>query len=96
MTKPAVPAITLVLIDDSEVVRAGLRALLGTEPDIRIAGEPFEQPVDGRNAARLPAAFGKPALEAAEKPAASQPPVSRNRGVTAAISRAASAGLASG
>lgn len=31
--------ISLVIVDDSEVVRAGLRALLGTEADLRIAGE---------------------------------------------------------
>ncbi len=33
------PDITLAIVDDSEVVRAGLRALLGTEPDLRILGE---------------------------------------------------------
>lgn len=31
--------IPLVLVDDSEVVRAGLRALLGTEPTLTIVGE---------------------------------------------------------
>ncbi len=39
MTKAAGSAITVVLVDDSEVVRVGLRALLGTEPDIRVAAE---------------------------------------------------------
>lgn len=40
MTSPKAPApISLVLIDDSEVVRAGLRALLGTDASIRIVGE---------------------------------------------------------
>jgi two-component system, NarL family, response regulator DevR len=33
------PAVRLVLIDDSEVVRMGLRALLGTEPSIAIVAE---------------------------------------------------------
>ncbi|HVU23335.1 MAG TPA: response regulator transcription factor [Opitutus sp.] len=31
--------IRLVLVDDSEVVRAGLRALLGSDPSLEIAGE---------------------------------------------------------
>lgn len=40
MTKPAdVPAIHVVLIDDSEVVRMGLRALLGTESTMKVVGE---------------------------------------------------------
>jgi two-component system response regulator DevR len=33
------PRIRLVLIDDSEVVRAGLRTLLGTEPSLEVTGE---------------------------------------------------------
>jgi two-component system response regulator DevR len=33
------PRINLLLVDDSEVVRMGLRALLGTEPTIKIVGE---------------------------------------------------------
>ncbi len=33
------PRISLLLVDDSEVVRMGLRALLGTEPTIKIVGE---------------------------------------------------------
>jgi two-component system response regulator DevR len=33
------PRIRLVLVDDSEVVRAGLRTLLGTEPSLEVAGE---------------------------------------------------------
>jgi two-component system response regulator DevR len=33
------PRISLVLVDDSAVVRAGLRALLGAEADIQISGE---------------------------------------------------------
>ena len=36
---PPQAAISVVLVDDSEVVRMGLRALLGTERDIRIAAE---------------------------------------------------------
>lgn len=32
-------AISLLLVDDSEVVRTGLRTLLGTEPSIRLVGE---------------------------------------------------------
>ncbi len=40
MTKaPDSPRINLLLVDDSEVVRMGLRALLGTEPTIKIVGE---------------------------------------------------------
>jgi two-component system response regulator DevR len=40
MTAPkAPPHLTLVLVDDSEVVRAGLRALLGVETGIEIVGE---------------------------------------------------------
>jgi two-component system response regulator DevR len=39
MTAPAKPRIRLVLVDDSEVVRVGLRALLGTSPAIEVAGE---------------------------------------------------------
>lgn len=37
MTHPA--EITLLIVDDSEVVRAGLRALLSVEPGFRIVGE---------------------------------------------------------
>ena len=33
------PDVTLLIVDDSEVVRAGLRALLGGETDIKIVGE---------------------------------------------------------
>lgn len=33
------PAISLLIVDDSEVVRAGLRALLGNEPDLRIVDQ---------------------------------------------------------
>jgi two-component system response regulator DevR len=33
------PPISLLIVDDSEVVRAGLRALLGAEPDIRIVAQ---------------------------------------------------------
>ncbi len=39
MTARKKAAVSIVLVDDSEVVRMGLRALLGTEPDIAIAGE---------------------------------------------------------
>ena len=38
MSTPA-PKISLVLVDDSEVVRAGLRALLGTESSLQVIGE---------------------------------------------------------
>lgn len=33
------PRIRLMLVDDSEVVRAGLRTLLGTEPGLEVVGE---------------------------------------------------------
>jgi two-component system response regulator DevR len=33
------PRLTLVLIDDSEMVRAGLRTLIGTDPSLEIVGE---------------------------------------------------------
>jgi two-component system response regulator DevR len=36
---PALPRIRLVLVDDSEVVRLGLRALLGAERSLEIVGE---------------------------------------------------------
>lgn len=36
---PDSPRINLLLVDDSEVVRMGLHALLGTEPTIKIVGE---------------------------------------------------------
>ncbi len=39
MTARKKAAVSIVLVDDSEVVRMGLRDLLGTEPDIAIAGE---------------------------------------------------------
>jgi len=40
MTTPAAPLRTrLVLVDDSEVVRMGLRALIGTDPTLEIVGE---------------------------------------------------------
>lgn len=39
MNMPPNSAINVVLVDDSEVVRMGLRALLGTERDIRIVAE---------------------------------------------------------
>lgn len=40
MTAPtAKPRVRVVLVDDSEVVRLGLRALLGTDPTLEIAGE---------------------------------------------------------
>lgn len=39
MNKPAASVINVVLIDDSEVVRMGLRSLLGTEPDLQITAE---------------------------------------------------------
>jgi two-component system response regulator DevR len=41
MTKPAAspPPVRVVVVDDSEVVRIGLRALLGGEPAIQVVGE---------------------------------------------------------
>lgn len=39
MSKPNPNPIRLLLVDDSEVVRAGLRALLSTEPRLRLVGE---------------------------------------------------------
>ena len=40
MIAPAAkPRVRLVLVDDSEVVRMGLRALLGTDPTLEIVGE---------------------------------------------------------
>lgn len=36
---PTKPPVTLLLVDDSEVVRAGLRTLLGTDAQIAIVGE---------------------------------------------------------
>lgn len=38
-TLAAKPRVRLVLVDDSEVVRMGLRALLGTDPSLEIVGE---------------------------------------------------------
>jgi len=38
-TASAKPTINLVLVEDSELVRVGLRTLLGTEPGIRVVGE---------------------------------------------------------
>lgn len=38
-TPPANPRIRVMLIDDSEVVRTGLRTLLGTDPTIEVVGE---------------------------------------------------------
>lgn len=39
MTTTETARVTLVLVDDSELVRTGLRTLLGTSPAIRILGE---------------------------------------------------------
>lgn len=39
MSSPVKSPIRLVLVDDSEVVRMGLRALLGAEPALQLAGE---------------------------------------------------------
>jgi two-component system response regulator DevR len=50
--KPA-PRISLVLIDDSEVVRAGLRALLGMEAGIEILGEAANVAAGVETVARL-------------------------------------------
>lgn len=35
----SLPKISVLIVDDSELVRMGLRALLGSEPDIQIVGE---------------------------------------------------------
>jgi len=40
MSKNHPAKIRVLLADDSEVVRAGLRALLGAEPGITLVGEP--------------------------------------------------------
>jgi two-component system response regulator DevR len=39
MSKNTPPPIRLLLVDDSDVVRAGLRALLGAEPGLQLLGE---------------------------------------------------------
>ncbi|MBL9202812.1 MAG: response regulator transcription factor [Opitutaceae bacterium] len=39
MSAPAAPRLRLLLVDDSEVVRTGLRTLLGLEPSLEIVGE---------------------------------------------------------
>ena len=39
MTTTPAPRIRILLVDDSEMVRTGLRALLGTEPALEIVGE---------------------------------------------------------
>lgn len=51
----AVPSarISLVLVDDSEVVRAGLRALLSTEPALEIAGDAANVATGVETVARL-------------------------------------------
>jgi two-component system response regulator DevR len=38
-SSPAKPRLRLVLVDDSEVVRMGLRALLNTDPTLEVVGE---------------------------------------------------------
>jgi len=50
--KPA-SRITLMLVDDSEVVRAGLRALLGIEPTLEIVGDASSVATGVELAARL-------------------------------------------
>lgn len=50
---PDSPRITLLLVDDSEVVRMGLRALLGTEPTIKIVGEAINVASAVEHSARL-------------------------------------------
>lgn len=47
------PAISLVLVDDSEVVRAGLRALLGANPALTIVGEAASVATGVETAVRL-------------------------------------------
>ncbi|MEY4939427.1 MAG: hypothetical protein RIQ93_1162 [Verrucomicrobiota bacterium] len=47
------PPVTLLLVDDSEVVRAGLRTLLGANPAIRIVGEAGTAAAGIAEAARL-------------------------------------------
>jgi len=39
MTPSTPPPVTLALVDDSELVRAGLRSLLGTSPALKIVAE---------------------------------------------------------
>jgi two-component system response regulator DevR len=39
MKKPQTQPVRVLLVDDSEVVRAGLRALLGTEPHLQLVGD---------------------------------------------------------
>ncbi len=54
MTAPkSAPRVSLVLVDDSEVVRAGLRALLGMEAAIEIVGEAVSVATAVETAARL-------------------------------------------
>lgn len=53
MTAPTPKPISLLLVDDSEVVRAGLRTLLGTAAAIRIVGEASTVAGGVETAARL-------------------------------------------
>jgi two-component system response regulator DevR len=53
MTSKEKTRISLVLVDDSEVVRAGLRTLLGIEPSIEIVGEAGSVAAGVETAARL-------------------------------------------
>jgi two-component system, NarL family, response regulator DevR len=52
-TPPPASRITLMLVDDSEVVRAGLRALLGIEPTLEIVGDASSVATGVELAARL-------------------------------------------
>ncbi|MFH7594338.1 response regulator transcription factor [Streptomyces racemochromogenes] len=39
MTAPAEPAVTVLVVDDEELTRTGLRTLLSAQPDIEVVGE---------------------------------------------------------
>ncbi|HTT94933.1 MAG TPA: response regulator transcription factor [Solirubrobacterales bacterium] len=51
MPSPAAAQISVVLADDHNVIRAGLRALLEAEPDLRVIGEAADAPAAARLAA---------------------------------------------
>jgi two-component system response regulator DevR len=53
MTNPSPPRIRVLLVDDSEMVRTGLRTLLGIEPSIELVGEAANVAIGVEAAARL-------------------------------------------